>query len=129
MAERITGADFDKKVKNADGLVLLDFYSDSCIPCKQLSPVLGELEEAYAGKAAVYKVNVNYEEALSAEYRVMSAPTLILFQNGEPVDRKSGMQKKGRVDRMAGPLYWRLKKRTSIIAVSLDAHNRSRKAA
>lgn len=50
MAERITGADFDKKVKNADGLVLLDFYSDSCIPCKQLSPVLGELEEAYAGK-------------------------------------------------------------------------------
>ena len=48
MAERITGADFDKKVKNADGLVLLDFYSDSCIPCKQLSPVLGELEEAYA---------------------------------------------------------------------------------
>ena len=94
MAERITGADFDKKVKNADGLVLLDFYSDSCIPCKQLSPVLGELEEAYAGKAAVYKVNVNYEEALSAEYRVMSAPTLTLFQNGEPVDRKSGMQKK-----------------------------------
>ena len=68
MAERITGADFDKKVKNADGLVLLDFYSDSCIPCKQLSPVLGELEEAYAGKAAVYKVNRSEEQRLNSSH-------------------------------------------------------------
>ena len=94
MAERISEADFPEKVKQVEGIVLLDFYSDSCIPCKKLSPVLGEIEEEYAGKVFVYKVNVNYEEKLVEEYQVMSSPTLILFKNGEVLDRKSGIQKK-----------------------------------
>lgn len=94
MAERIKEADFDEKVKNAEGLVLLDFYSDSCIPCKRLSPVLSEIEEAYREKAVVYKVNVNYEEKLVEACQVMSSPTLVLFRNGEELDRKSGAQDK-----------------------------------
>lgn len=94
MAERIREKDFDEKVKQAQGIVLLDFYSDTCIPCKQLSPILSELEEEYAGKAAIYKINVNYEEKLAAEYQVMSSPTLILFKDGKAVDKKSGIQKK-----------------------------------
>ena len=94
MAQRISGTDFDEKVKQAQGLVLLEFYSDSCVPCRQLSPILGEIEEEYGGKAVVYKVNVNYEEQLTTEYRVLSSPTLILFRNGEALARKSGVQKK-----------------------------------
>ena len=94
MAERISETDFAEKVKQAEGIVMLDFYSDSCIPCKRLSPILGGIEEEYAGTVSVYKVNVNYEEKLVEEYQVMSSPTLILFRNGEMLDRKSGIQKK-----------------------------------
>lgn len=94
MAERVGGKDFEEKVKRAECLVLTEFYSDSCIPCKQLSPVLCEIEEEYAGKVSVYKINANYEENLTQEYQVRSSPTLILFRNGAALDRKSGVQKK-----------------------------------
>lgn len=94
MAERITEANFDEKVKRAEGMILIDFYSDNCIPCKRLAPVLGEVEEQYAEKVLIYKVNVNYEEKLAEEYQIMSSPTLVLFKNGEILDRKSGIQKK-----------------------------------
>ena len=77
-----------------DKPVLIDFYSDSCLPCKQLSPILGDIEDDYEEKIYVYKVNVNYEEDLAAEYRVMSAPTLVLFQNGEEKGPKRGLKKK-----------------------------------
>lgn len=94
MAERIRGTDFEEKVSKAQGVVLVDFYSDSCVPCRQLAPVLSEIEEEYSGKAAVCKVNVNYEGELAAAYQVMSAPTLVLFRDGEVLGRKSGVQKK-----------------------------------
>ncbi len=94
MAERISETNFVEKVKQAEGLVLLEFYSDSCIPCKRMSPVLSEIEEEYAGTVSVYKANVNFEEKLTEEYQVMSAPTLILFRSGKELDRKNGIQKK-----------------------------------
>ena len=50
MAERIHAGDFDSKVLADGTFALVDFYSDSCVPCKRMSPVLAELEESYAGK-------------------------------------------------------------------------------
>ena len=94
MAQRIGQTDFEEKVIQEKLPVLVDFYSDSCVPCKQLSPVLGDLEEEYEEKIRVYKVNVNYEEALTAEYQVMGAPTLILFQDGKVKVKRSGFVKK-----------------------------------
>ena len=94
MAQRIGQTDFEEKVLQEKLPVLVDFYSDSCVPCKQLSPVLGDLEEEYEEKIRVYKVNVNYEEALTAEYQVMGAPTLILFQDGKVMGKRSGFVKK-----------------------------------
>ena len=99
MAERISETNFAEKVKQAEGLVLLEFYSDSCIPCKRMSPILSEIEEEYAGRFSVYKVNVNFEEKLAEEYQVMSSPTLILFRSGKVLDRKSGIQKKDELTR------------------------------
>lgn len=94
MAQRIGQTDFEEKVLQETLPVLVDFYSDSCVPCKQLSPVLGDLEEEYEEKLRIYKVNVNYEEALTAEYQVMGAPTLILFQDGKVKGKRSGFVKK-----------------------------------
>lgn len=94
MAERINKDNFEEKVIRSSIPVLVDFYSDSCVPCKMLSPVLGDLEEEREGKLAVYKVNVNYEAELVERYSVMGAPTLILFSEGEVIGKKMGAQKK-----------------------------------
>ena len=64
MAERVSAAEFDSKVLASKIPVLVDFYSDSCIPCKRLSPVLSQLESEYAGRLGIVKVNVNFESEL-----------------------------------------------------------------
>lgn len=94
MAARISKADFEEKVLKADKPVLVDFYSDSCIPCKQLAPILGDIEDENEGKLSVYKVNVNFDAELAQEYSVMSSPTLILFKDGEKAGTKCGLIKK-----------------------------------
>ena len=78
----------------AKGLVLADFYSDSCVPCKRLSPVLAELEEAYGDALKVVKININFDLPLAEQYEVEAAPTLIFFQNGAEKDRRKGLVKK-----------------------------------
>lgn len=94
MAKRIGKADFDTRVKQAEGILLVEFYSDTCIPCKQLSPILGDIEEEYENSIKVYKVNVNYDGDIAADYQVMGSPTLILFRGGEVLDKKRGLVKK-----------------------------------
>lgn len=93
MAERINKENFEEKVQKSQIPVLVDFYSDSCIPCKMLTPVLSALEEELGGKLAIYKVNVNYDRELTEEYSVLGAPTLILFRDGKVLDRKTGALK------------------------------------
>ena len=78
----------------AKGLVLADFYSDSCVPCKRLSPVLAELEEAYGDALKVVKINIHFDLPLAEQYEVQAAPTLIFFQNGAEKDRRKGLVKK-----------------------------------
>lgn len=97
MAARISSADFEEKVLKADKPVLVDFYSDTCIPCKRMAGVLGDIEDEYEDKLYLYKVNVNYEEDLTAKYQVMSAPTLIVFENGEEKSRLSGVAGKDEI--------------------------------
>lgn len=64
MAVRVNTENFEQEVLNSDKLVLTDFYSDSCIPCKRLSPVLSELEREYGDSLKVVKVNINFDSAL-----------------------------------------------------------------
>lgn len=90
MALRISEKDFQGKVLEAQLPTLVDFYSDSCVACKKLAPVLGDLEDENEDKISVYKVNVNFDLALAEKYQVTSNPTLILFVNGEEVDRRTG---------------------------------------
>lgn len=94
MAERVTYADFKEKVIAFPGLSIVDFYSDTCVPCKRMSPVLTALENQYPENLYVAKVNVAYEKELVEEYQIRSTPTFLLFKNGEVVDRFSGVKKK-----------------------------------
>lgn len=94
MAGRIGKEEFESKVLQAEKSVLVDFYSDSCIPCKMVSVTLGDIEEEYEERLDIYKVNVNYEEELSGTYQVLAAPTLIAFYQGKELGRIKGAAKK-----------------------------------
>ena len=94
MSERIGEAEFKTEVIDSDLPVLADFYSDSCIPCKRISPVLSQLESEYSGKIKIVKINTNFEKSLVQKYSVQAAPTLILFSKGEEISRIRGAVKK-----------------------------------
>jgi thioredoxin 1 len=80
---------------SASAVVLVDFYADWCGPCKQLEPVV---ERVAAGTdATVAKVDIDANQQLAAQYGVRSVPTLLLFADGEPVERLVGMQQEAQL--------------------------------
>lgn len=90
-AQHLTADDFDQKLKEAgDKPVMVDFYAEWCGPCKIAAPIIDELSGEYAGKAEIYKVDVDQNQELSMRYGVMSIPTVIMFKNGEPVGKQIG---------------------------------------
>ena len=97
MPTRISNAEFDTEVLASELPVLADFYSDSCIPCKRMSPILSQLETEYADKIKIVKINTNFEKELVEKYSIQAAPTLILFKNGEEVSRIRGAAKKDEI--------------------------------
>ena len=90
MAVRVSAEDFDVKVLQSEIPAIVEFYSDSCIPCKQLSPILGGIEDDYEDKVNVYKVNVNFDESLASKYEVLAAPTFVAFNKGAETGRIAG---------------------------------------
>lgn len=94
MAEVISSADFKTKVLEASEPVLVDFFATWCGPCKKLAPVLDEVSNEVAGKASVYKVDIDQSRDIAEQYGVMSVPTLILFENGQPAKQLVGAQSK-----------------------------------
>lgn len=94
MPQRVSANDFEKEVLSADKAVLADFYSDSCVPCKRLSPVLSEIEEKYSDRLKIVKININFDTELAEKYSVQAAPTLIFLKNGREEQRLRGAVKK-----------------------------------
>ncbi|MGM9629553.1 thioredoxin family protein [Butyricicoccus sp.] len=86
MAKVLHEDDFAQEI--AEGKTLVEFYSDSCVPCKRMSPLLAQLEED--GVIPVYKVNIVHSRSLAVEHGVQSTPTLIVFENGRELARNHG---------------------------------------
>ena len=86
----ITTAEFDSQVLQSDQPVLIDFWATWCGPCRLIAPAVEELANDYAGKAKVFKVDVDQEGELAMKYGIMSIPSILVFKGGQVVAQTVG---------------------------------------
>jgi thioredoxin 1 len=100
MAIEINETNFEKEVLSSDKPVLVDFWAPWCGSCKMLSPVIEEIASEYNGKAKVFKVNTDENMSLSTKFQITSIPCLILFKNGEVLNKIVGFRPKGDIEKL-----------------------------
>lgn len=93
----VTEETFDADVLKSSQMVLVDFWAEWCAPCKMLDPIVGELARDYAGKLKVAKIDADASPNVMQAFAVMGLPTLLLFQDGQVIERISGLMPKDRV--------------------------------
>ena len=95
--QKLTAAQFEEAVK--EGIVLLDFFADWCMPCQMLMPTIHAVAEERQD-VKVYRINVDEEPALAAQFRVMSIPALFVLKDGAVVNRSVGVIPREQLDEM-----------------------------
>lgn len=93
----INQTEWETEVLNSDIPVLVDFWATWCSACKMLAPIIDQLADEYAGTLRVVKVEAHSNPDLIARYTVMSLPTMMLFKDGEVVDRMIGYKPKAKI--------------------------------
>ena len=93
---------FNEVVLQSKIPVLVDFYANWCGPCKMMAPILDEISQEFEGKIKIAKVNVDDNPSLSAKYKVMSIPNMILFENGSEKENIVGARSKDDLIRFLG---------------------------
>lgn len=96
--KNLTKQNFETELLQTDGVALVDFWAPWCGPCRMMGPALEEIDRDYAGRLTVAKVNVDENPRLAGEFGVMSIPTLIIFKDGQPVDRMVGAMPKAALE-------------------------------
>ena len=90
----VHGTDQSFSSEISDGLVLVDFWAPWCGPCKMIAPVLEELDAEMSDTVKIVKVDVDVNQETASNFGIMSIPTLVLFKDGQPVDKVVGFNPK-----------------------------------
>jgi thioredoxin 1 len=97
MIQTVTSDTFDKAVLKSDKPVLVDLWAAWCTPCIAMEPTIEAVAKEFDGKLQVAKLNVDENAELAQSLGVMSIPTLMIFKNGQPVERVIGLTTKDRL--------------------------------
>jgi thioredoxin 1 len=95
--KHIGESDFEEEVISSTLPVLVDFTAIWCGPCKMLEPIVNQLAQEWEGMVKVVKLDVDNNPELAMQYQVMGVPTLMLFSDGQPLERLTGYQPKQRI--------------------------------
>ncbi|MFN2442886.1 MAG: thioredoxin [Thermoanaerobaculia bacterium] len=88
--KQVTDSEFEQTVLKSDKPVFVDFWAPWCGPCRIVGPVIEELAPTYAGKVVIAKMNVDDNPAVAQKFGVTSIPTMMIFKDGQVVDRVIG---------------------------------------
>jgi len=94
MAFEFTDSNFQETALAKDTVSVVDFWAEWCGPCRMVTPIIEELSGEYEGKALIGKVNVDHNPNISSEYGIRSIPTILIFKNGEMIDKQVGVTTK-----------------------------------
>ncbi len=97
VVRRLTAATFDEAIASSPVPVLVDLTATWCPPCRQLTPVLAALAVEQADRLAVVEVDIDAEPALAVRHGVLSAPTMVLYVDGRPVQTLVGARSRARL--------------------------------
>lgn len=93
-AVRLTEYNFDRHILNSTRPVLVDFWASWCTPCLNMAPVIKQLADDFEGRAVVGKVDIDAQPEIAERFRIERIPVVLVFQNGQLVDRLEGASSK-----------------------------------
>jgi thioredoxin 1 len=96
----LNDVNFDSEVKRSTQPVLVDFYATWCGPCRKQLPVMDEMAKDYTGKVRIGKMNVDDGKIKAAEFGISSIPALLVFQDGQVVERLVGLHSKSQLSQI-----------------------------
>ena len=94
---QLNDVNFDSEVKRSTQPVLVDFYATWCGPCRSQLPIMDDIAKDYSGKARIGKVNVDEGKIKAAEFGISSIPALLVFKDGQVVERMVGLHSKSQL--------------------------------
>ena len=97
MVKEINLSDFQAEVINNDKVTIVDFFADWCGPCRKLSPIMDEIEQELSEKVKFTKINTDNNVELAQRYQISGIPTLLVFKDGELIERMVGLMPKNSI--------------------------------